>query len=324
MFIGWEVFSLMKNKIIEQIEKRTKKGNIDNISRTESYAKFYERHKEIKWAFLASMVSRNAGWCMTDLAGPWYQKAISAEMRQWLFLTYEKANWLIFSDAYPQLLMYEYSKKYNQSFFPLLHYFNVSSFMIQEWERYLAEKNDDRLLCALIINEQHIIQKPVIEQKDFVKNVFHSFLYMFQDFFHFSTVIFPTLDGKLYGCSIYHFRNVTKRIHFGRCLAALLFHPLYYEKFRLFSTFVPHTGSRFDYEKFLHTCLERETPFLRSTYPIVTHDMDDPKVEWFHGQPLKKFFRSFQIPKKIEVTEWYLKKQKQLRLWCMLQEYLKQ
>ncbi|UOK59912.1 DUF2515 domain-containing protein [Bacillus sp. OVS6] len=32
------------------------------------------RNPEIRWAFLASMVSRNAGYCMTDLKGTWFQK----------------------------------------------------------------------------------------------------------------------------------------------------------------------------------------------------------------------------------------------------------
>lgn len=39
----------------------------DNISRTVFYDQFYLKHKEIVWGYLASFVSRNAGWNMTDL-----------------------------------------------------------------------------------------------------------------------------------------------------------------------------------------------------------------------------------------------------------------
>lgn len=220
--------------IIRKVQLKTNAWNVDNISRTYCYGKFYERNPEIRWAFLASMVSRNAGWCMTDLLGTWYLKALTREMRYWLFLTYEKANWLIFSDAYPQLLIYELSKKYHTPLFHLLRKFHVSTFMMDEWERYFVEQDGNRLLIALIMNEQNLIQDPVINEKQYKLHVFKSFPYRFQDFFHFSTVLFPTLDGELYGCSVQNFQHVEHRIKLGKCLANILFHPLYYEKFRFF------------------------------------------------------------------------------------------
>ncbi|GAA3327359.1 hypothetical protein GCM10020331_066980 [Ectobacillus funiculus] len=48
--------------------------NRDNISRTHAYKEYYLRNCEIRWSFLASMVSRNAGWNMTDLEGKYYPK----------------------------------------------------------------------------------------------------------------------------------------------------------------------------------------------------------------------------------------------------------
>jgi len=309
--------------IVDSIKRKTKKRNIDNISRTQSYASFYEKHPEIKWSFLASMVSRNAGWSMTDLAGIWYQKALASDIRESLFLTYEKANWLIFSDAYPQLLIYELSKKYRKPLFFLLKHFNVSKFMIEEWNRYFVEKNHEHLLMALIINEQNVIQKPVLEQKEFVKNIFHTFPYRFQDFFHFSTVLFPTLDGNLYGCSVVKFRDLKKRIYLGKCLASILFHPLYYERFFQFSKLVTHTGSRYDYEKFFPNTLNRDTPYLRTTYSIISHDIDERKEDWFHNQSLTKLFKPIKRPKHLELTNWYMRKRQQLRMICMLEEYLK-
>lgn len=75
------------------------------------------------------MVSRNAGYCMTDLKGVWFQKLLDEKTRKALFLTYEDANWLIFSDAYPQLMIYEWSKTAGKPLFHLLDAFYVSAFM---------------------------------------------------------------------------------------------------------------------------------------------------------------------------------------------------
>ncbi|WP_243386644.1 DUF2515 family protein [Bacillus kexueae] len=309
--------------MIRRIQHEMESCNIDNISRTISYAKFYERNPEIKWAFLASMVSRNAGWCMTDLLGTWCQKALSDEFRYWLFLTYEKANWLIFRDAFPQLLIYELSKKKGKPLFHLVEAFSVSSFMKREWEIFFKNRNEKRLLLSLIINEQHLIQLPVIEDRYFNKYVFKSFPYRFQDLFHFNTVLFPTLDGQLYGCTVKGFRKVHARIQLGKCLAAILFHPLYYEKFHLFSNIVPHTGSRYDFERYLPIHKTRETPFLRTAYPIVSHHIDERESNWFHGQRLNHFYGVVKTPKQVHLTDWYLKKQEQLRVICLVEEYLK-
>ncbi|MCY7784708.1 DUF2515 family protein, partial [Bacillus sp. S20C3] len=56
-------------ELLSLIERQTKTKNADNISRTNAYKAFYDRHPEIKWSLLASFVSRNAGWSMTDLKG---------------------------------------------------------------------------------------------------------------------------------------------------------------------------------------------------------------------------------------------------------------
>ena len=97
---------------------------------------FIHQNREIHWSFLASMVSRNAGWNMCDLEGKWFPIFYEKEMRERLFLTYERANWLIFQDAFPQLLLYQYSTKVKQAMFHLLKYFHVSSFMEREWNYF--------------------------------------------------------------------------------------------------------------------------------------------------------------------------------------------
>lgn len=168
-----------EQQVVETIRLKTKQLNIDNISRTEAYATFYTNHPEVKWSFLASMVSRNAGWNMCDLQGKWFPELLSIETRDLLFLTYERANWLIFQDAFPQLLLYEISKKHEKSYFHLLEYFDVSPFMYEKWTVFWERKKEIELMHALIINEQHIIEPAVIAHPFYQKKVFHRLVFHF-------------------------------------------------------------------------------------------------------------------------------------------------
>lgn len=309
------VYSFQENKFITSIKKNTAKHNLDNISRTKAYAAFYERNKAIKWAFLASMVSRNAGWNMTDLEGRWFTLALSFQQRFPLFYTYELANWMIFQDAFPQLLIYELSSYYNKPFFHLLKEFHVSCFMEAEWERFWQEGDEKRLVTSLIINEQNLIQQPVVQNHVLRKKVFKTIVFSFQDLGHFSCVIFPTLDGKLYGSSVHGFQKLSNRIELGKKLAALLFSKDYYEKFYEFSQYTEHTGSRYDYEKNIKEGLVRETPLLRSVYPVWKHE-EQEAIDWVfkRGKHIKKWSRTKDENTAIyeEMTKWFIHKQHQL------------
>lgn len=130
-------FKFDESQIIRYVIRKTKQNNIDNIARTKAYLRYYVRHQEIWWSLLASLVSRNAGWNMTDLCNPIYRELLKRKDRKLLFLSYERPNWLIFHDAYPQLLLYELSKKHQRNLFHLLKYFHISSFMQLEWSYFL-------------------------------------------------------------------------------------------------------------------------------------------------------------------------------------------
>ncbi|MFT4413052.1 DUF2515 domain-containing protein [Fredinandcohnia humi] len=315
-------FSNLDKVIIQNITKTTAKGNIDNISRTKSYARFYYNNKEIQWSFLASMVSRNAGYNMTDLEGEWFHKVLSKQERKALFYTFERANWLIFADAFPQLLLYEYSKKLRKPLFYLLPAFSVSAFIETEWEYFWHFREGKRLITSQIINEQNIIQQPVIEHPLFKQKVFHTLFYNLQDFFHFSSVIFPTLEGQLYGFSVHNFTKLDERIELGKKLASLLFHDKYYEFFYRFSRKVEHTGSRFDYEKYVGERRFRNTPFLRTTFPICKHIRVETK-DWYNGERKKKWYKTVSIGNQFDLTNWFLKKQKQLQAGILIEDLLK-
>lgn len=304
--------SLEKIKYIHLILAETKKKNADNISRTKAYLDFFVMYPEITWAFLASMVSRNGGWNMCDLEGKWFPKILSKNVRSLLFMTYERANWLVFHDAFPQMLLYHYSTKINRPMFHLLHFFNVSSFMENEWNVFWRERNQKRLMISLIINEQNVIQKPVIEHPVYRERVFQSFFFSMQDWLHFSSVLFPTCNGDLYGASVNGFRKVDNRINLGKRLANILFFPHLFPFFLEFALTTEHTGSRFDYEQYFNIRKQRDTPFLRLTFPVIPHHIHDLH-DWSKQQKIKKAWVIDEHTKKqILLTDWYFEKQEQM------------
>jgi hypothetical protein len=311
--VGADRFSSMEDLILKKVWHQ----NIDNISRTNAYFQFYRQYPEIKWAFLASMVSRNAGYNMCDLKSPQFIALIEEDTRDHLFLAYERANWLIFRDAYPQLLLYHFSKLENRPLFQSLHLWGVSKFMIEEWERFWVEKDEDRLLKALIINEQNVIQKPVLKHPLYKKKVFHSWLFWMEECLHFSTVLFPTMNGNLYGSSVTSFRKVDARIDLGKRLASILFHTDLYPHFLLFARKVEHTGSRKDYERFMKKPFYSQTPMLRFAFPIVEHHIHTWK-DWSEEVAIKdEWFKDSDPGKTIHLTEWFVQKQIQLQ-WASL------
>lgn len=304
--------------LISIIMDYTTKYNKDNISRTDAYLKFFKMYPEIRWAFLASMVSRNAGWNMCDLEGTVLPKTLSPHFRKELFLAYEATNFLIFQDAFPQMLLYHYSTKTNTSLFHLNKYFSTSYFMCKEWELFWKERNENRLMTAFIINEQNVIQEPILEGEFFQNRVFRTNVFLLQDLLHFSTVLFPTMRGELYGASVYHFRKVDNRIYLGKELANIIFADELFPSFYQFATSTEHTGSREDYERYFPYRKQRETPYLRVIYPFI--DLSNiEKGDWERLRKVKKAWtKPVNKPKNINITKWYENKQKQFRLLSSL------
>lgn len=316
-------FTIQEQTIIRQIQSETDKKNIDNISRTAAYLSYFKKNPDIIWSFLASMVSRNGGWNMCDLAGSIFPHLIAAKTRKQLFLTYERANWLIFQDVYPQLLVYQYSTKINRPMFHLLPYFNVSSFIQKEWQRYWKENDKERLTIALIINEQNVIQTPVIDHPVYKKKVFHSLIFSFQDWLHFSCVLFPTCGGEVYGASVNGFKSLSKRINLGKRLAEILFHPRLFPYFFEFAEKTPHTGSRYDYEQYFKIKTVRNTPTLRTSFPVIAHHQhvfDD----WSLRRKVSPVWLYFPVRHQhpIHLTDWYFAKSNQLQLLLSIQKVL--
>ncbi|MCF6137537.1 DUF2515 family protein [Pseudalkalibacillus berkeleyi] len=301
--------------LIEYINRQTKKWNVDNISRTLAYQSFYRHNKEILWPFLASMVSRNAGWNMTDLQIYEFRQILSPEKRYSIFQTYERANWLIFSDAYPQLLLYEVSKQIGEPLFHLLDEFNVSSFMKKEWETYWLDRDQKRIDQALIINEQNVIQLPVIENDELDQKVLSTVPFWLQDRFHFSTVLFPTIQGELYGLSVHGFKKLKNRIALGKRLLKILSEHDLRQAICLFAQRTEPTGARVDYEQYLQRVRRGHRLPLRVMYPIINHHRR-PSEDWsIDRPPTKQYFKDVELPKKIKLNDWY--EHKRLELYML-------
>lgn len=305
--------SSVEKELLLKIHNETNKLNVDNVSRTQAYLQFYCKHPEILWSFLASMVSRNGGYNMCDLEGEWLPKIINSSDRNSIFLTYERANWTIFRDAFPQLLLYQYSTKIGRPMFHLLTEFNVSVFMEKEWNIFWQTNNQKRLMVALIVNEQNVIDQTVVEVKHLKKKVFNTVLFVFQDIIHASAVLLPTMKGELYGASTNGFKSLHKRIDLGKRIAKILFDSQLYPQFIEFALRTEHTGSRNDYEQYFLPKKKRDTPFLRDTFPIIRHHYQR-QADWYNERKFHHHWMSEEVQHKhpIHITKWYLHKQRQM------------
>jgi hypothetical protein len=178
-------------------------------------------------------------------------------------------------------------------------------------------------MTALIINEQNKIQKPVIENAYFQKHVFDTALFKFQEIFHVSAVIFPTVEGGMYGFSVYQFETLQKRIELGKQLAWLLFHSKYKDSFYKFALQTRHTGSRMDYECNIREIRKSGTPALRDVYSIVAHEKFIAK-DWFsEGAETDSLFLLEKPKGEINITEWYRKKREQIHTLSILSSFVK-
>ncbi len=150
--------------------------NVDNVARTASYLELYAwtrtQGRELPWVFMAHLVSRNAGYLMTDLArtmgDPRTAPALLEPMRN-LFVLLERANWLIFWDAWHHVL-HHLSGRTAELAGP-----RAPRFMIDAWHRWEADVAtaggpdaalERRIVVELVHNEQHLIEHRAVHHAD--------------------------------------------------------------------------------------------------------------------------------------------------------------
>ena len=135
--------------------------NRDNVTRTAAYLEFYghtvEREaRDRPWLLMAHLVSRNAGYLMSDLARP--RAGVPVDALRELFLFLERANFLIFADAWEHVL---------RALAGLPHDARTPRFMRDAWARELATPDERRLVLDLVHNEQHFIERRVVHAPRF-------------------------------------------------------------------------------------------------------------------------------------------------------------
>ncbi|MCD1259806.1 DUF2515 domain-containing protein [Paenibacillus athensensis] len=275
--------SAEERQIAARIREQTARHNRNNVTRTEAYWEIYSSHPELHWALLAHMVSRNGGWSMTDLRGELLPRLLSRRTTEALFALLERANALIFQDAYPQLLLYRESRRRGRSLAHLLPHFGVSAFMTPVWQQFWTYGESAPLTVALIINEQHYIEQRVVRSPHFQASVLDTLLFKTQGWLQLNPVVFPyeTTAGsgtpepssdlrksggeagslRLAGLILENFSNLTERIEFGKKLYALLFGiPAVHRGVVAFAEQTPHTGSRADYWPHLFAATRKTAP----------------------------------------------------------------
>lgn len=244
--------------LAERIRAETEALNRNNVTRTAAYWEIYKSYPELHWALLAHLVSRNGGWNMTDLQGAWLPRLLTQHDRSTLFGMLESCNALIFRDAYPQLRLYDESRRAGRSRFALLPAFGVSAFMKPFWERFWIERESAALTVALIVNEQHVIERRVVQDPSYKLTVLESAAFRGMRPLQLQQIVVP-LGGVLperdeqpaavlAGRVLEAFASVDERIAFGKSLYAMLFaYPKVLGGALTFAESVRHTGSRADY-----------------------------------------------------------------------------
>nr|WP_236838905.1 DUF2515 family protein [Caldalkalibacillus salinus] len=327
-----------EQRVVSEIEDLTEKYNRNNVTRTKAYLSFYRRHPEIHWALLAHMVSRNGGWNMTDLKGDMLPHLLSKDELKHFFHLLERCNWLIFQDAYPQLLLYERSKQSKKPLFHLLPYFHVSTFMKLMWSwfwlRYnqlgVTQRSSKGITYALIMNEQHHIEDRVVQHPSYEHQVFEHWPFIIQQIMHFNQVLFPYLQGRhirVAGTIMRKFQDIQERIRVGKRLYQILFiTPEVSPGIQRWALKTEHTGSRQDYwprlfsdqRSFLsasHTHLKGNqlhkkndaiySPTLQQAWPNVTHRPAE-RAEWCTKEAFFQQWAQEEKNKAFEMTNEHL------------------
>lgn len=240
---------LSRDEIRDLIEK-TEFYNRNNLTRTSAYLRFYQQRPEIHWALLAHGVSRNGGYEMTDLHGDWFVRMSTEEDRVHFFHFLERANYLIFGDAFVQLLVYEESRRRGRPLFHVLPALKVSRFMQTVWEWFWETGDSYVLTVALIVNEQNFIDKRVVQSEQYGAKIIHSFQFQAQSLLNLTCVVFPfKADGATHvgGTKVEHFTSLANRIATGMKLYNILFHSPVKRLVQQWLHETPHSGSRADY-----------------------------------------------------------------------------
>lgn len=318
-----------EKQLVRDIWEQTNVRNVDNVERTRAYLDYYQKHTEIHWALLAHLVSRNAGWSMTDLSGELLPRLLSVREQRDYFFFLERGNWLIFRDVYPQLLLYEESMRRQTNLFHLLPQFQVSVFTQALWNHFWKAGDCELLAAGLIVNEQQHLEVQVMQNESYKKTVLDTLPFTFQELLSLNQILFPCQGDKrplrLVGESVSHFASLLERISLGKRLYVLLFR----EEKNLASVLAwasrqPHTGSRKDFwphlfhdikeglpgkphQRRVENCQLRRkmsplySPQLQQAWKQVEH-AEPKEKDWYRSRDVLSLLRLPSLPEEEQVS----------------------
>lgn len=257
--------------------------NVDNVARTDSYLELYAWTRahppDLPWVLMAHLVSRNAGYLMTDLG-----RRIAATddpeargMMETLFVLLERANFLIFRDAWHHTCLHLLGR--SDELAPP----RTPAFMCEAWRRYesaLAVNGpspalERALVMDLVHNEQHLIHHRAVHHPDLMRGL--ELLRLIEASGMERPMVFPWPEpGAAPEIRATNFGAVEARIATGgRIFDTALGERGMREAMFGWAIFHPHTGSRSDHGA-------RGGPPLRELWPVERVRSLYPRV---HAEP---------------------------------------
>ena len=253
--------------------------NRDNVARTASYLELYALARangaELPWLLMAHLVSRHAGYLMTDVAaqigaGSFFKREALEE----LFSFLERANFLIFDDAWHHVLCHLMRAPKGE---------RTARFMRDAWHRYETEPSsaasERRLLLDLVMNEQSYIERRVAHNARFARPL--AMVGFFEAIGREARVALPLTDARI---KVGGFARLERRVETGR----RIFDEVLADASRREAIFAwalahPHTGSRTVIDSRVQSLtLRDEWPVerVRDLWSEI-HAPPEPDAEWF-------------------------------------------
>ncbi|GAB2558645.1 DUF2515 family protein [Gracilibacillus alcaliphilus] len=324
------ILSKEEQQIIQMIHSKTVQANLNNLTRTAAYFHFYQQYPELKWPFLAHMVSRNGGWNMTDLKSSLQSQLLTPAQQHYFFSFLERNNWLIFQDAYPQLLLYQESMKRQTNLTHLLPYFHVSIFMQVLWNHFFNNRNSYLIDTALIINEQHYIEKRVIQNKQYQPTLKEKIDMRLPELFQWNYILLPYLTRQgtqIVGLPVQHFHSLKQRILLGKKLLHIISQPVYHQAMVEWAESIKHSGSRSDYWPHVFTHHSTGNYIYSPTLPQAWENIKHQPAlfdEWFHDDKVLTYFRPIKKNIHCAIAKDYVEALQQLHTAAAVQSLFDQ
>ncbi|HEY8042437.1 MAG TPA: DUF2515 family protein [Polyangiaceae bacterium] len=245
--------------------------NGDNVSRTESYLELYAHTRqhppELPWLLMAHLVSRNGGMMMTDvaLALERGEGLFTRGAQEEMFLMLERANFLIFHDAWHHVLMHLLGRA--RELAPP----RTPRFACEAWARHEREPDERQLVRDLVTNEQNLIERRVVRHPRFTRAM--AVVGFVESIGRERPLMLPVVDDRI---TVGRFGSLERRIAAGwRIFDEVLAERGKRDAIFRWASEHPHTGSRSVHGG-------RATPTLRDAWPLARVRALEPGI---HAPP---------------------------------------